>query len=502
MSGVDRQMLVGGAWEAGRSGERMTVLNPATEETLGTVPLAISEDAERALAAAADAFPGWARTPPIERAGYMRAIAHGIRDRAEELARLVTAEEGKPITEARGEVAGAAEFFDYYAGLARSIEGEILASDLPGEELWIRRVPHGVVAAIIPWNYPSALTSRKVAPAILAGNTIVLKPHEDTPLSALAIGEIIQDVGVPAGVVNMVTGPGETVGATLASSATTNFVTMTGSIEAGRAVLHSAAEHIVPVSLELGGKAPFIVLDDADLDLAVRSALTARYMNCGQVCISNERTYVHRLIYDEFLERYVDGVSTLRVGDPTDESTDVGPKVNRQELEKVAAMVDQARGDGASVVRGGEVLADGDYERGYWYSPTVLADVDHSMEIMRREIFGPVTPIMPFDDFDTVVDLANDSTYGLSAYLFTNDFQRIMRAVSDVRFGEIYINRIGPEALHAFHVGYRQSGIGGDDGKHGLNMYIQPQTVYANFSGRAMDHLMPYGHDQSRSRTS
>jgi lactaldehyde dehydrogenase/glycolaldehyde dehydrogenase len=216
-------------------------------------------------------------------------------------------------------------------------------------------------------------------------------------------------------------------------------------------------------------------------------------MNNGQVCICNERTYVHSAVYPEFLERYLEGVKALRVGDPNDESTDVGPKVNRQELEKVASLVDQARADGASVLVGGDLLSGPGYERGYWYAPTVLTGVDHSMDIMRKEIFGPVTPIMPFDDFADVVDLANDSTYGLSAYLFTNDFQRIMQAVDDVRFGEIYINRIGPEAVQAFHIGYRQSGIGGDDGRHGLDLYLQPQTVYANYSGRPMDHLMPYG---------
>lgn len=486
-------MFVGGRWRPAASGDTMDVLNPATEEVIGTVPLGASEDAESALEAASDAYPAWARIPPAERAHYLMSIAEGIRSRAEEFARLITAEEGKPITEARGEMDGAAGFFSYFAGLARTIQGEILPSDLPGEELWIRRVPHGVVAAIIPWNFPSALTSRKVAPAILAGNTVVLKPHEDTPLSALAIAEVIEEAGLPAGVVNVVTGPGETVGATLASSPRTDFVTMTGSVEAGRAVLHGAAEHIVPVSLELGGKAPFIVLGDADLDVAVRSAVTSRYMNCGQVCICNERTYVQRAVYDDFVARYVESVSSLQVGDPSQASTDVGPKVNRQERDKVAAMVNAARDDGARVVLGGHVMEGGDFERGHWFEPTVLTDVDHSMDIMRSEIFGPVTPIMPFEDFDDVVDMANDSTYGLSAYLFTNDFRRVMQAVNDVRFGEIYVNRIGPEALQAHHVGYRQSGIGGDDGQHGLDKYLQLQTVYANFSGAAMDHLMPYG---------
>lgn len=487
------RMFIGGTWRDAADGATRPVIDPATEQVLAEVAEGSAADATAAIDAAERAFPAWSALPAESRAGYLRRIAAGIREREEELAQLVVAEQGKPITEARGEIGGTVGFFEYYAGLARTIQGEILPSDLPGEEIWIRRVPHGVVAGIIPWNYPSALTARKVAPAILAGNTIVLKPHEDTPLSALAVMEIIEQAELPAGVVNTVLGAGTQVGAALVQDPRTAFVSMTGSVRAGKQILVDAAEHVTPVSLELGGKAPLIVLEDADLDIAVPSAVTSRYMNCGQVCICNERTYVHRSRLDEFLERYVDAVRALRIGDPRDESTDIGPKVNRAELDKVAAMVDGARDAGARVLTGGRVLDDGDQARGFWYAPTVVVDVDHSMPLLRDEIFGPVTPVMAFDDFDEVVGLANDSHYGLSAYLFSNDFQRIMRAVNDVRFGEVYVNRIGPEALQGFHVGYRQSGLGGDDGLHGLDLYLQRQTVYANFSGRPMDGLMPYG---------
>lgn len=490
---VDRDHFIAGGWYRSAEGERREVRNPTDESVVATVAEGSEAEVHAALSAAESAFPAWARTPPASRATHMQRVADGIRRRHEEFAQLVVAEQGKPINEARGEVDGAAEFFSYYAGMARQIEGEILPSDEPGEEIWIRRVPRGVVVAIIPWNYPAALTSRKVAPAILAGNTIVLKPHEDTPLSALAIMEVIAEADIPGGVVNCVTGSGESVGRALVGDARTQFVSMTGSVAAGRDILENAAQHIVPVSLELGGKAPFIVMDDADLDTAVRSAVTSRYMNCGQVCICNERTYVHRSVYEQFLDRYIAQVEQLRVGDPTDEHTDVGPKVNREERDKVAEMVARAEQQGARIRTGGGVLSDGSFARGYWYAPTVLTDVDQSMDIMQREIFGPVTPVMPFDSFDEVIDFANDSVYGLSAYLFSNDFGRVMRAVNDIRFGEIYVNRIGPEAVNAFHVGYRHSGIGGDDGKYGLDLYLQPQTVYANFSGEPMDHLMPYG---------
>jgi lactaldehyde dehydrogenase / glycolaldehyde dehydrogenase len=493
MSATATQMFIDGQWCDALSGQTRPVIDPATEVELARVPEAEADDAAKAIDAASAAFRSWSRLPAAERGGYLRAIADGIRARADELARLVVAEQGKPISEAHGELEGTAGFFDYYSGLARTIQGDIVPSDLPGEEIWIRRVPHGVVVGIIPWNYPSALTARKVAPAIVAGNTIVLKPHEDTPLSALALMDVIREVGLPAGVVNVVTGAGAEVGAALVRDPRTTFVSMTGSVRAGRQILQDAAERVTPVSLELGGKAPLIVFDDADLDIAIPSAITSRYMNCGQVCICNERTYVHSSVYDDFVERYVEAVRELRVGDPTEATTDIGPKINRPELDKVSAMVDDAVGAGARTLIGGNVLQDGSFEKGFWYEPTVLVDVDHSMSILHDEIFGPVTPIMAFDDLDEVVDLANDSNYGLSAYLFTNDFQRVMRTVNDVRFGEVYVNRVGPEALQGFHVGYGQSGLGGDDGHHGLDLYLQRQTVYANFSGQAMDGLMPYG---------
>ena len=493
MTTTRTQMFIDGTWRDAASGLTRPVYNPSDGTVVAEVAEGSSADATAAVDAAQAAFPAWSSTPAAERASHLYAIAAKLREREEELARLVVAEQGKPISEARGEIGGTIGFFEYYAGLARTITGEILPSDLPDEEIWIRRVPHGVVVGIIPWNYPSALTARKVAPAIVAGNTVVLKPHEDTPLSALAVMEVIEQSDLPAGVVNVVMGAGTDVGAALVRDARTAFVTMTGSVRAGRQILTDAAERITPVSLELGGKAPLIVMDDADLDIAIPSAVTSRYMNCGQVCICNERTYVHRSIYDDFVERYVDAVSALKIGDPMDAATDIGPKINRPERDKVAAMVDQARAAGATVRLGGHVLEEGAQAAGHWYAPTVLTDVDHSMPLLHDEIFGPVTPIMAFDEGEEVVDLANDSRYGLSAYIFTNDFQRAMRAINDIRFGEIYLNRIGPEALQGFHVGYRQSGLGGDDGTHGLDLYLQRQTVYANYSGRAMDGLMPYG---------
>ena len=412
----------------------------------------------------------------------LKAIADRIRTRQEELARLVVAEQGKTITEARGEVGDAAAgFFDYYATFERAQVGSMFAPDEPSEQLFVRSVPYGVVVDIIPWNYPAALFARKVAPAIMAGNAIVLKPHEDTPLAALALARIVEEAGVPPGVVNVVTGAGKVVGDALVRHHITRMVSMTGSVRGGREILAAAAENITPVSLELGGKAPFIVLEDADLGAAVENAVDARFWNCGQVCTCNERTYVQRGVYDEFVERFVETASSLRMGDPTREDVQMGPKVNGPELDKVEALVKGAVEQGASLVLGGGRPEGEEFERGYWFEPTVLTGTTNDMDIVQREVFGPVLPIQPFDDFDEVVNLANDSRYGLTAYVFTSNLHNAMRAIEDIDFGEIYVNKVGPEQLQGFHTGYRLSGMGGDDGPYGYERYLRRKTVYLHY---------------------
>ena len=492
MTNVDTnwRMLIDGDWVD--SPQRREVINPTTGMPFASAPEATAEHVDRALAAARRAQPEWGRRAPIERAAIMRRISGLIRENAAELARLVVQEQGKPISEARGEVGGAAEFFDYFAEFARRIEGEILPSDVRDEQIWIQRVPVGVVVGIIPWNYPAALVSRKVAPALIAGDTIVLKPHEITPLSALFMARLFEQAGVPRGVVNIVTGVGETVGERLVRARGVDLVSMTGSVPAGKAIMRSATEHLTPVSLELGGKAPFIVMPDADLDLAVRSAVTSRFMNCGQVCICNERTFVHEEIYDEFIESFIARVKELKVGNPLEDATDIGPKVSGEELVKVETMVKDATKRGATVTLGGQRPHSPPTAKGYWYSPTIITGVTADMPIMQDEIFGPVVPIVRFNHFEEAVAASNSSRYGLSAYLFTRDLRRVMHAVRDIDFGELYVNRIGPESLQGFHVGYRQSGLGGDDGTHGLEIYLKKKTVYVNYGDVPATTLMPY----------
>ena len=479
------EMLIGGRWV--RADHTRPVLNPATEQVLGEAPEGDASHARQALEAARAAQPAWGRRSYVERAAVVRAVVALIRERAEELAQLVVAEQGKTITEARGEIGGTAGFFEYYTSFERGQIGALYAPDAPGEQIVSRLVPYGVVVGIIPWNYPAALFARKVGPAIMAGNAIVLKPHEDTPLTALALARLCAESGVPDGVVNVVTGAGRVVGDALVRDPITQLVTVTGSVRAGREILAASAENITVVSLELGGKAPFIVMADADVDAAVQGAAEARFWNCGQVCTCNERTYVQAGVYDEFLDKLLAKAKALRVGDPTRDDTQMGPKVNRAEVEKVQAFVDGAVRQGAELLLGGGRPEGGGFDAGYWFAPTVLTGVRNDWDIVQNEVFGPVLPVQRFDDFDEAVALANDTRYGLTSYLYTRDFATAMRAVDALHSGEVYVNKIGPEQLQGFHGGYGLSGLGGDDGPYGFERYHRRKTVYLKYEGLEQD---------------
>jgi lactaldehyde dehydrogenase / glycolaldehyde dehydrogenase len=419
----------------------------------------------------------------VERGNFLKRWADLIERDRERLARVVSEEEGKPLSEALGEIDFGNSWFRYYAEFDRRIEGEILPSDKHNEQIWITRSPVGVVVGIIPWNYPSAVAIRKIAPALICGNTIVLKPHEDTPLSALELAKLASEAGLPEGVLNVVTGPGETVGERLVKSPVPRLVSFTGSVATGKRIMRNAAENVTVVSLEMGGKAPFIVMDDSDLASAVKIAVSSRFVNCGQVCICNERTYVHRAIAKDFVAAFVDEVKKLKLGNPLADGTSIGPKVNRDELEKVERYVNEARDNGATVLTGGSRPSGTPFDRGHWFQPTVLTGVKQNMRIMQEEVFGPVIPIMEFSNFDEAMTLANDSRFGLAAYLFTKDMDQVLRAVRDLECGELYINRGPGESIHGYHTGWKQSGIGGDDGKHGLEHYLQRKTVYIRYEG-------------------
>ncbi|MEU7001704.1 aldehyde dehydrogenase family protein [Nonomuraea sp. NPDC046570] len=481
MPSYENSPFIDGAFVS-TSGTSMQVISPADATVVATVAAATREDLDSALRAARHAQRAWSRTSLRHRMEVMLRVATLIERSAEELARIVVSEVGKPITEARGEVQGAIRYFTYFAHLLDGVTDEIVPRTAESEEIWIRRVPHGVVGAIIPWNYPAALTARKVAPAIAAGNAVVLKPHEQTPLSSLYLAALFAEAGVPDGLVNVVPGAGPDIGQALVTHPETDLVTMTGSVRAGRSILRDAAERITPVSLELGGKAPLIVLADADVAAAAKAAVESRFANAGQVCISAERVYVHESRHAEFVDALRAEVAGLRVGDPMDPATRLGPKVTEAERDKVEAMLAAALESGAELLAGGGRPEGEGFARGWWMNPAVLGSVTDDMPIMRQEIFGPVMPLTSFTDTADVVRRANDSEYGLSAYLFTNDFRQVMRLVDDLRFGEVYVNRIGPEDVAGYHSGFRRSGLGGDDGRHGLDFYWQRQTVYVNWA--------------------
>ena len=480
--GIDRyRHFINGQWVASTGKDFIEVENPATEEIIAQVPNGTADDAERALEAARAAQPAWEALPPVERGTVLRRLAQLILENRERLARLVVAEQGKPLAEARGEIDGTALYLTHAAEEARRITGDILPSDNPDEQIWIQRAAYGVVVGLTAWNYPAALTTRKMGPALIAGNTIVIKSHEGTPLSALEIAQLAQQAGLPAGVMNVVSGLGKTVGETLVRHPITQLVTVTGSVRAGREIYRAGAEDLKVLRLELGGKAPLVVAEDADIGAAVKAAVASRFENCGQICICNERMYLHEKIADQFMERFVESVKRLKIGNPL-ELVDIGPKFSRPELEKVEAMVAEAVKAGARIVTGGKRPSGGEFAKGYWYEPTVLTGARNDMAIMQREVFGPVIPMMTVTDFDEGLALANDSAYGLSAYVFTKDLRRLMRLVRELKFGEIYVNRGGGDAVHAYHSGYRHSGLGGEDGKYGLEGYLRKKTIYVNFS--------------------
>ncbi|MCB1955730.1 MAG: aldehyde dehydrogenase [Rhodocyclaceae bacterium] len=460
----------------GAGAARIEVRNPASDALLATVPESSDGQVAEAIAAARRAQPGWEKRPAIQRAGYLRAVAERVRSKADALAEIITREQGKVLGLARVEVDFTADYLDYMAEWARRIEGEVIPSDRPGESIFLMRRAIGVTVGILPWNFPFFLIARKMAPALITGNTIVIKPSEETPINAFEFAQLVHEAELPAGVFNLVGGRGASVGAQLAGSSEIDLVSFTGSVATGRRIMLAAGANLTRVNLELGGKAPAIVLADADIDLAAKAICDSRVINTGQVCNCAERVYVERSVAGEFTDKVVARMAAVTYGDPMeDRSVAMGPLVNRQGLDKVAGMVKRARAEGAEVVLGG---GEAPVDRGHHYLPTVLVNCHHEMEIMRDEIFGPVLPIQVVDSLEEAVALGNDSPYGLTSSVFTRDLSKAMQACNSLRFGETYVNREHFEAMQGFHAGRRHSGIGGADGKHGLLEYTETQVVY------------------------
>jgi lactaldehyde dehydrogenase/glycolaldehyde dehydrogenase len=471
-------LYLGGGWRPS-AGPPVDVFDPADGQVLASVPSATADEVHAALVAAKTAQRGWARTPSVVRGGYLRAMADVLRRHKNDLADLIVGEVGKPARQAADELDFAIGFLSYSAEWDRRLEGETLPGDVAGELIQLSHAPVGVVAAICPWNFPLAVLCRKLGPALITGNTVVVKPSEISPLSTMEMFRLLDsELDLPPGVINLVTGAGRT-GQWMVEDPVTSMVSFTGHRDTGKAIMAIAAGNLTRVALELGGKAPAIVWRDADLEIAVPAIVAARHTNSGQVCTAAERVFVHEDLYGQFLDAYVSAVQQLRVGHPAGE-VDMGPMASAQQLAKTELAVRVAVSEGAQVLTGGGT-PDGTPGGGYWFAPTVVSGVRPEMSIMREETFGPVTPVLPVSSLDQAVELSNDSRYGLSAYVFSRDYQSVMRSVEELEFGEIYVNRTLGESIHAHHAGYRESGIGGEDGKWGLLRYTQVKTAYHHY---------------------
>lgn len=470
--------FIGGEYVASQAGGSIPVLSPSTGELVGEIPKGCKADADHALAVADAAQKSWAKMTARTRAKLLRQFANGIRDNADFLAELLVKEQGKLISVARMEVEVTATFIEYACDNALTVEGDILPSDNENEKIYIHKVPRGVVVAITAWNFPLALAGRKIGPALITGNTIVVKPTQETPLATTELGRIAVESGIPAGVLNVINGEGSVVGQALCESPVTKMITMTGSTAAGKRIHQTSGEYMTPVMLELGGKAPMIVMDDADLDQALEGALWARFANCGQVCTCAERLYVHENIYDEFIERFVPMVKALRVGDPMNPESQMGPKVNQREIDNIHHLVEEAVKQGATIATGGKPAKVDGFEGGFWYEPTLLTHVEQDNIIVHEETFGPVLPIVKVKDIEQAIEFTNDSEYGLSAYIFTQSLRNIQKSIEEMEVGEVYVNRGMGEQHQGFHNGWKQSGFGGEDGKYGLEQYLEKKTVY------------------------
>lgn len=469
------KMFIDGKFVENTSRKWIDVLNPSTEEVNCKMPEGTIEDAKKAIDAAEKAQLSWEKVPAVERGAYLIKIAEGIRKREKELTDIIVREGGKTQGLANVEVLFTADYLEYMAGWARRYEGEIIQSDRPTESIFLFKKPIGVTTGILPWNFPFFLIARKAAPALITGNTIVIKPSQITPENAYVFAQIVEEVGLPKGVFNMIMGRGSVIGNELAANPKVGMVSLTGSVEAGIQTMAAASQNVTKVSLELGGKAPAIVMDDADIDLAVKSIVASRVINTGQVCNCAERVYVHKNVKAVFAEKLVAAMKQVKVGNPNEVADlDMGPLVEAKALKAIEEKVAKAVEQGCKILCGGKRIG----TKGYFFEPTVLDGATQKMSIVQEETFGPVLPIVEFSDIEQAIEWANDCEYGLTSSVYTESLETAFKLMRSLRFGETYINRENFEAMQGFHAGWRKSGIGGADGKHGLEEYLQTHVVY------------------------
>ncbi len=474
-------MYINGQWVNAASGATFTVHNPSNGEKIGEVADGDQNDAQQAIEAARQAFGPWSGLTAYQRSEYLYMAYQLMMEQKEYLARVMTEEQGKPLKASMGEIQYGADFLLWYAEEAKRIYGKTIPAPRSDQRFIVMRQPVGVVAAITPWNYPMSMITRKIAPALAAGCTVVLKPAEATPLCAVEMFKIFEKAKIPAGVVNLVTALNPApIGEMFISHPFVSKITFTGSTDVGKLLAKKAAKQIKRVSLELGGHAPFIVLEDADPVYAAKGAVLVKFLNTGQACISPNRIFVHHRNVEAFIEEFKNRVSRMRAGSGFEKGVNIGPLVNAAALEKVQRQVTDAVDKGATLVCGGKRLMDNSLDKGFFYAPTVLSDVTPEMLIYREETFGPVAPIITFDNEESVLTMANDTNYGLASYVYTRDLSCAMRMFEKLRFGIVGINDINPTAAAAPFGGMKESGLGREGGQEGIAEYLE--TKLGGFS--------------------
>ncbi|UDQ91935.1 NAD-dependent succinate-semialdehyde dehydrogenase [Xanthobacter autotrophicus] len=466
-------MLIGGAWVDADGGETISVNNPATGEIIGTIPKAGAAETRRAIEAAAEAFKTWRATTAAERAGKLHKLADLILANADELALILTTEQGKPLAEAKGEIGGSAAYVRWFAEEARRLYGDVIPSPWPNRRILVTKEPVGVCAAVTPWNFPSSMLSRKIGAALAAGCTVVCKPSELTPYSGLAWGVLAEMAGIPAGVVNIVVGDAPAIGGEMTSNPAVKKVTFTGSTPVGKLLMKQSADTMKKISLELGGNAPFLVFDDADLDLAVEQAIASKYRNVGQTCVCANRFYVQAGIYDAFAAKFAEASKKLKVGNGVDEGVVAGPLIDERALAKVERLLKDALDKGASILTGGKQPALG----GTFFEPTVLANATQDMAFARDEIFGPLAPLFKFETEEEAVSYANATEYGLACYFFTKDLGRAFRVSEQLQYGQVGVNAGVITTEVAPFGGVKESGVGREGSKYGCDDYLNIKYV-------------------------